>query len=862
MGWIMAQKDRHTQKMIELGKENQTLIPKIKNWCRHIDIKQFSAGMLAVVTHLPIGQLQVICEYGVPSGTAMNLDWIARDFILANCIQCSYHQELSPENFGRLIIAEKESEIAEKRETEIRRQQLEKELYIQAKATLDTKEVTEGSVNRLILNLYSKEIEDSSELHSQLVEAAQMAPEFFSEKALQVLTDCFLEDFGKVCIQVTRKICKFRKEIPDFVFQMSCSVISNGFSEKIDDAYGIIADYIELNGAQSVLPILPEIISAADYYRSLWLTHGFRHETPHLPNLIDLFHFLFNNEPDAVRAAFQSRLHIDHKETKFNTAKLLLNLLPGEIDNIIPLTRDILRSLELEDDHFEDSADEAVYNLLAHLYVYSPSIIGKEVDDYWQHASGEIKVLLLKMYARISLYAADKDYYLGSLVFDRVCYVQQLPIIFEKLYTAVADIRIEVRLREEICHLLKQVLRDHPTLLSRKLNQFLGRLAITVRELVHITSSSNGSQTGLEVEEQEAAYNSIILRLTEILHELIATNPSEYYQSIIEFLDELNSKTDSRLKSELVKTLSIFGRSYELLPQVIPKLYKYLVDFESVSIRQAAIDVLGTILKHEPQSVPDNMIDLLVEVYLRDSYVAIHRSTIRTLRHFKFSKDERGYLALKRIVAWEEVYFKEQSGTRVFQDIVTTLSSAFQWPEVKQFIVTKLLPKYSKSENRHFAQDMLLSFARQVVDYPEAAPSFLRTALDFLQNTSNDHGGSFSSPCLAILESFYTLPSETISKEIDRFHEVIKAKFHSDPFESFKLLEVLAFWGRYEDIVNIVNDVFPQPPTGKRINYWHENCQLLSVAAQVEIHALQGDLVQAHEVIEKVTSMEDEKVEG
>ncbi len=212
------------------------------------------------------------------------------------------------------------------------------------------------------------------------------------------------------------------------------------------------------------------------------------------------------------------------------------------------------------------------------------------------------------------------------------------------------------------------------------------------------------------MKNKEAQHNSIILRLTEILHELIATNPSEYYQSIIEFLDELNSKTDSRLKSELVKTLSIFGRSYELLPQVIPKLYKYLVDFESVSIRQAAIDVLGTILKHEPQSVPDNMIDLLVEVWgFLCCYSSLYNQDSST---FKFSKDERGYLALKRIVAWEEVYFKEQSGARVFQDIVTTLSSAFQWPEVKQFIVTKLLPKYSKSENRHFAQDMLLSFAK------------------------------------------------------------------------------------------------------------------------------------------------------
>jgi hypothetical protein len=49
---------------MEIGQANQRLLPRVKRWCRHIDVKMTSYGMLAQATGLLIGHLKVICPHG------------------------------------------------------------------------------------------------------------------------------------------------------------------------------------------------------------------------------------------------------------------------------------------------------------------------------------------------------------------------------------------------------------------------------------------------------------------------------------------------------------------------------------------------------------------------------------------------------------------------------------------------------------------------------------------------------------------------------------------------------------------------------------------------------------------------------
>src|SRR5207248_2306672 len=126
---------------------------------------------------------------------------------------------------------------------------------------------------------------------------------------------------------------------------------------------------------------------------------------------------------------------------------------------------------------------------------------------------------------------------------------------------------------------------------------------------------------------------------------------------------------DERLKVIFVRMLGVFAMcSYELVPRVVPQLYKHLVDFDSRRVRAAAIGVVGVMMGKMPGSVPDEMIDLLA-AYLDEKWVIIHKATVRTLQHYRFSRDERGARVLNTLLGWEGTYVQKESETDFLQAI-------------------------------------------------------------------------------------------------------------------------------------------------------------------------------------------------
>jgi hypothetical protein len=99
--------DQEYSRAIELGQANERLLPRIKRWCRHINMEMASSGMLAQAFGLPIGHLRVICPHGHSTMEAMQLDMVAATFIRHNCIGCPHHDEVSSDNYGREVIAAK-----------------------------------------------------------------------------------------------------------------------------------------------------------------------------------------------------------------------------------------------------------------------------------------------------------------------------------------------------------------------------------------------------------------------------------------------------------------------------------------------------------------------------------------------------------------------------------------------------------------------------------------------------------------------------------------------------------------------------------------------------------------------------------
>jgi hypothetical protein len=107
----MAKKRSEEQRMqrsVEMGEANAALIPRLERWCSNLRVELTSSGLLAQMSQLPIGMMQINCPHGEKGIQAMNLREVAAYFIAENCRGCPHHEELNPDNAGRDILRELE----------------------------------------------------------------------------------------------------------------------------------------------------------------------------------------------------------------------------------------------------------------------------------------------------------------------------------------------------------------------------------------------------------------------------------------------------------------------------------------------------------------------------------------------------------------------------------------------------------------------------------------------------------------------------------------------------------------------------------------------------------------------------------
>ncbi len=848
------QQDWQIERSLELGRKNAALMPKVRRWCGNLNIEMTSAGLLAQMYNLPVGLLRVTCPHGNSFTESMHLDSVARSFILRNCAACPYHQEVSPDNFGRQVFEEQAKAEAGRQQAQERHEELKRQLQQHAQQSLATVDTPRQSINALILALQDAEPSSPQyqDIADQLTQAAQIAPEHFSDEALHVLVNSLDERHRTTGLSVALQICVHRKNVPNFVFEAATQALTQLYDIGGEAACGVLIERALHHKLSDVLPLLERILAVANYRLADFMMSPFIRDKPQFPNALKLLQIIFAQAPAAARQAFDARLRLDHKETKLNAAKTLQAMLPDTVEEILPLTGVLLYSLELEDDQDDMSADHEVCELLSHLYVYAPEFVGKKIDSFWPFASDEVKGVLAKIYALIIRHASSEDRWSRPL-FPKDRYVEQAPVAMEKLYNATADIRLDVEVRHYISEKFEHAVKEFPQAMFNKLDRLLGRLAMIIREAEQVKTEKREAWEHLQ---NDTHFSGSIRNIVKIIRTLIRHNPPSAFTLITRLLHELGSKDQERLKVELVGTLNEFGREDGLLTQLIPELYHHLVDYESNWVRSQAIDVMGDLLDYVPEAVPSNMIELVV-IYLRDPYVIIHKGAVRALAHTKLKRDAVGWDALTCIINLEHHYAQQQDQTRFLEDIVRTLASTFRdWPEIKQYIVTKLLPKYSRHQDKHFAEDMLVRLARSLKDYPKIAPEFVESAFEFLHNTrGNRHGRDDQyTDRFKIWHTLFNMPRELLGAHVHTMRQIALRNIEHDPLETYRVIELMSHAGLHEDAVATSDELLATVPDVKANAYKRDSCKLISAAEQAELLCVTGEFEKAIQILEKANS--------
>jgi len=249
---------------------------------------------------------------------------------------------------------------------------------------------------------------------------------------------------------------------------------------------------------------------------------------------------------------------------------------------------------------------------------------------------------------------------------------------------------------------------------------------MTVQESKNIPQKGANILETLQLGSGKIGYDALITGVGGVLRTLFKANPRSTWHQVVSSLNDLDSRQDATLKAELVGSISEFIADYSLLPKVIPELYKHLVDYESNLVRYKAISVLGQLLTNNRPSVPESMIDLLVEVHLRDPHRIIHKAAAASLGSYKFTKNRRGYMALEALKELEKIYFEEGKDTRFLEELVRVFRSAFAgWVEVRRYVALSILPRYARHPDPYFSEHMITMLSYDVQDFPEVSRLFL-----------------------------------------------------------------------------------------------------------------------------------------
>ncbi|MBI3235903.1 MAG: hypothetical protein HYZ42_18020, partial [Bacteroidetes bacterium] len=462
--------NKKIENAINIGKNNQRLIPSVKNWCEHIQIQDCSGGMIAEMYNLPI-TLKISCPHSNGGFQAMQFEWIARDFILGNCINCSFHKEVTPTNYGRKAIKkhnENELEQKNKVEEEAKKRQALKDkvadLVSQAKSKDETTSLS-------ILNLIQLLDSDNDQLTTaeKIFEASKLSPQFFNETALDSLSIHFAdESIGVLIIKSVEIILKTEKHLSSFAKSRLYEAITD--NKNLDEAVAILNIIIEGENPKDFDTIINKIIDSLRYKRSF----GDHYDVVHsYPNTVSLLIKISKINLEYFNQIVQSKIFIDDKVTRININGLLQEL--SNIDNKIlhPHIESIIKSFELEDDHYEDSADYATCITLSRICDHHPELVLNSCSSLQKSLTIGAQKPLIRFYELLLL--NEKGESLPN---------EQAKKLIDRLFSLLLSKTTQKKLKSKLLELFKRISDKKPQIIDLHFDPFLGVLIEQMRDFL------------------------------------------------------------------------------------------------------------------------------------------------------------------------------------------------------------------------------------------------------------------------------------------------------------------------------------------------------------------------------------------
>ncbi|HKC62213.1 MAG TPA: hypothetical protein VKB86_01185, partial [Pyrinomonadaceae bacterium] len=316
--------EREIEKSLEIGRKNAALVSKVQNWCRHLELRMESSGLVAELYGLPVGMMSISCEHASAGGTmSMHLNQVAASFIIENCRGCPHHSPISDDNIGWTIIreyeriqAERETAAEENTNSKARLSELVSGDLAEA---LRHETITRQSVLELVAGLDNETHGKDAAL--KLVRAAEIAPEFFTDLAIEAITSHFLDpEHGRDCISAVRVFGRRTGRLPDVALEAAKRCLSEGHN--VDAACGLIGDLIAERDWVPDAELVERLVGVQQHGRIM----GGYHAAPSYEGNRHALTEIGKRNLPALEQVLRKRLLRGEKYTRVNTSGVIESL--------------------------------------------------------------------------------------------------------------------------------------------------------------------------------------------------------------------------------------------------------------------------------------------------------------------------------------------------------------------------------------------------------------------------------------------------------------------------------------------------------------------------------------------------------
>ncbi|MDE0089087.1 MAG: hypothetical protein OXU23_25445, partial [Candidatus Poribacteria bacterium] len=650
--------DNEFAETVKLGEDNAECLRQMQSWCKHVEIEQTSAGLYAEMTRLPIGMHSVACPKVEGKTESMNLRWIFSNFLVGNCASCPHHTPNGDPSWGKEII-DKHREEAHKREQAEKKEadrisKLRSELRSKSR-DISTETAPESHrILRYLEAIFSEDETECKEAAERLEQSARIGADLFPYAAIDlILLLASSNEFSELLLPVCTELASIRSDLATRLSQVSLDNIKKGLhleqSASVLDALddGVTYPLDEVYITQLLLSQDHDLLGLSD--------------EPDYSHSISIIIRSFDADPESVQNIVRRELQNESDYLRVYLCRAIKLIQEERPQIAINLLDALVQSLELHED--AQSGGEQPSKQIIQI-----------LQSAFRHSTDRVDHFLVEAMTRVRPAVQEDivDIYRDQF-FDRTISWEKRDerrnrtevsgsekVAIPRLLAWAKDDRLEIDIRVCVAEALETACTYASTEMLNHFDSILGYFAI-ISDQEHppnappkILLSGQPQNTQLEqlLEQLDEfsrtqKWSAFKDGLQKCLAALCTVKPSEAFDSICGCLSQPSAHLEDDLKACCVSLLGKLGKDYTLRPQVLPLLWRGLMDYDSDWVRSQAIEATIEMFSSPASSPPANMVDTII-VYLQDPKIVVYKAALQAVsRCSRWFDEKQSFEALK-----------------------------------------------------------------------------------------------------------------------------------------------------------------------------------------------------------------------